>query len=123
MSEIILKANEIPIDLAEYFEPTEPGTSSVFTINTQPFRQAHFSVMPTKLVEPCILAGSRQGDVVLDPFAGAGTVLLVASHFSRSWLGIELNSDYVSLAKQRLSTVQPYLWEDSSVHLPPTTSK
>ena len=119
MSEIILRANEIPIDLAEFFEPTGPDTSSVFTINTQPFRQAHFSVMPQKLVEPCICAGSRPGDIVLDPFAGAGTVLLVASHFSRKWLGIELNPDYISLAKQRMSTVQPRLWEDSSIHLPP----
>jgi DNA modification methylase len=58
----------------EWNNPLGRNRRSVWTIATEPCRAAHFAVMPTKLVEPCILAGSRVGDLVLDPFAGAGTV-------------------------------------------------
>lgn len=82
-----------------------PGRNkrSVWSIATQPSHVgSHFAVMPTKLVEPCILAGSRPGDTVLDPFCGAATVLLVASQLERSSIGIELNPDYIALAHKRI---------------------
>ena len=75
---------------------------SVWNIATQPFPEAHFAVMPEKLVEPCVLAGSREGDIVLDPFAGAGTVPYVAKEFQRQYIGIELNAEYIKIAEKRL---------------------
>lgn len=58
--------------------------------------------MPEALVEPCILAGSREGDVVLDPFAGSGTVGVVALRHNRRFVGLDLNKSYVKMAAQRI---------------------
>lgn len=76
---------------------------SVWTINNKPFHGAHFAVFPEALVEPMVQAGSPQGGIVLDPFAGAGTTLLVAKKLGRRYLGIELNPEYVEIARQRLA--------------------
>ncbi|WBX91607.1 DNA-methyltransferase [Achromobacter mucicolens] len=70
---------------------------SVWTIPTQAYDGAHFATFPESLVEPCILAGSRPGDLVFDPFMGSGTVGSVAQRLGRRWLGAELNPDYLSL--------------------------
>jgi len=78
----------------------------VWTINTQPFRGAHFAVMPEKLVDPCILAGSKQGDIVLDPFAGSGTVGVVAYKHGREFVGVELNMEYIKIAEKRIQDIQ-----------------
>lgn len=75
---------------------------SVWQIVTQPYREAHFATFPEKLVEPCVLAGSRTGDLVLDPFAGSGTTLKVAQRLGRRGVGIDLNPDYLRLAQQRV---------------------
>jgi site-specific DNA-methyltransferase (cytosine-N4-specific) len=80
---------------------------SVWTINTKPFRGAHFAVMPEALVEPCILAGSRKDDLILDPFTGSGTVGVVALRHGRNFIGTELNPDYAEIAHQRISHDQP----------------
>lgn len=69
----------------------------VWTIATHPYAAAHFATFPPKLIEPCILAGCPAGGVVLDPFAGAGTTLLVAKNHGRASVGIELNRDYCDL--------------------------
>ncbi|WP_231642955.1 DNA-methyltransferase [Ralstonia syzygii] len=74
---------------------------SVWTIATTPFKGAHFAVMPEELVEPCILAGSRAGDIVFDPFMGSGTVAAVAQRLGRHWLGAELNPKYIALQAER----------------------
>ena len=74
---------------------------SVWTVATQPYSEAHFATFPPKLIEPCILAGSKPGDVVLDPFGGSGTVGQVAESLGRQWLLIELNPAYAELAKDR----------------------
>jgi DNA modification methylase len=79
---------------------------SVWTIPTQPFKEAHFATFPPALVEPCIRAGSRPGDTVLDPFLGAGTTALVAEREGRQWIGCELNPDYAAIAERRLRGVQ-----------------
>lgn len=76
---------------------------SVWTVATAPYAGAHFAVMPEALVEPCILAGSRPGDVVLDPFMGSGTVGAVAQRLGRRWLGAELNPEYITLQAERTS--------------------
>lgn len=74
---------------------------SVWTVPTQPFSGAHFATFPEKLIEPCILAGSRPGDIVFDPFMGAGTVGAVAARLGRRWLGAEINASYVDMQKPR----------------------
>lgn len=76
---------------------------SVWTVTTRPFKGAHFATFPTQLIEPCILAGSKQGDTILDPFFGAGTTGLVAQRHNRKWIGCELNPDYAAIAQQRLN--------------------
>jgi DNA modification methylase len=76
---------------------------SVWTVATQPFPGAHFATFPPKLIEPCILAGSRPGDVVLDPFAGAGTTGVVALQHGRGFVGIELNAEYAAMARERIA--------------------
>ena len=74
---------------------------SVWTVATQPYSEAHFATFPPDLIEPCILAGSRPGDTVLDPFFGSGTVGEVAENLGRKWIGCELNADYIKLAEKR----------------------
>lgn len=76
---------------------------SVWTIKTQPNPDAHFATFPMKLVEPCVKAGSRVNDLVLDPFAGSGTTGLVAMRLGRRFVGIELNPAYVTLAERDLA--------------------
>lgn len=76
---------------------------TVWTITPKPFKGAHFAVMPPALVEPCILAGSRPGDLVLDPFNGAGTVGVVALTHGRRYVGIELNPEYAAMARERIT--------------------
>ena len=80
---------------------------SVWTVNTKPFKGAHFAVMPEALVEPCVLAGSKTGDTVLDPFAGSGTVGVVALRHGRNFVGVELNNEYASLAESRIRDDNP----------------
>lgn len=81
---------------------------SVWTIPTRGYSGAHFATMPPALVEPCILAGSRKGDTILDPFAGSGTVGAVAIQYGRKFVGCELNADYIKLAKRRIQDSDPH---------------
>ena len=80
---------------------------SVWTVATKPYAEAHFATYPTKLIEPCILAGSPVGGVVFDPFTGSGTTALVALTNNRSYIGTELNPEYIRIAENRLSAIQP----------------
>jgi DNA modification methylase len=76
---------------------------TVWTVPTQPFPGAHFAVMPEALVEPCVLAGSSAGDLVLDPFSGSGTVGVVALRHGRRFIGFELNAAYCEMARRRIA--------------------
>ena len=78
----------------------------VWSVPTQAVKEAHFATYPEKLIEPCILAGSRVGGVVLDPFFGSGTTGLVSARLNRKYLGIELNEEYVEICNRRTSNVQ-----------------
>jgi DNA modification methylase len=80
---------------------------SVWTVTTKPFKGAHFAVYPPELIEPCIMSGSKIGDVVLDPFMGSGTTAAVAQRLNRLYLGCELNTEYAALQTERLK--QPSL--------------
>ncbi len=75
---------------------------SVWTVKTEPINEAHFATFPTKLIEPCILAGSKAGDFVIDPFFGSGTTGLVAALHGRNFIGIELKPEYITIARKRL---------------------
>ncbi|OJB48756.1 DNA methyltransferase [Burkholderia ubonensis] len=95
---------------AEYRVDTGDGRRmrrSVWTIATQPFAAAHFATFPEALVEPCVLAGSRPGDVVFDPFFGSGTTGQVSQRLGRHFVGFELNPGYERLQRNRLQ--QPAL--------------
>ena len=74
---------------------------SVWTINTKPYKEAHFAVFPPKIPELCIKAGTSEGDTVLDPFFGSGTTGWIAQRLGRKWIGIELNPEYVKIAEKR----------------------
>jgi len=79
---------------------------TVWSINTEPCPEAHFAVFPRALVRPCVEAGTRPGDVVLDPFYGAGTVGMVAEELGRLCVGIELKPEFIKIAERRTSSVQ-----------------
>lgn len=79
---------------------------SVWSVTTRPYKGAHFATFPPDLIEPCILAGSKPNDIVLDPFMGSGTTAQVASQFGRQYLGCELNPDYEQLQRERLKQPQ-----------------
>ena len=80
----------------------------VWTINTSTYKGAHFAVFPEEIPTYCILAGSNEGDTVLDPFMGSGTTAVVAKKLFREWVGIELNPEYSKIIKERTS--QLGLW-------------
>lgn len=75
---------------------------TVWNVNTMPFSDAHFATFPSGLIEPCILASTKAEDFVLDPFFGSGTVGAVCQEFKRRFIGVELNNEYVKIAKKRL---------------------
>lgn len=84
---------------------------TVWTVAGKPFKGAHFATFPPALIEPCILAGSRLGDTVLDPFGGAGTTGLVADRLGRSSVLIELNPEYAEMARRRIADDAPLFAE------------
>ena len=75
---------------------------SVWTVNKKPYKGAHFATYPRELIEPCIRAGSKRGDVILDPFMGSGTTAMTAKELGRFYLGCELHEDYGDLITKRL---------------------
>ena len=79
---------------------------SVWTVNTQPYSEAHFATYPTKLIRPCIKAGCPKGGVVLDPFGGSGTTAEVANELQRDAILCELSPEYCALIEKRLSLTQ-----------------
>ena len=83
--------------------PPTRNRRSVWTIPTKPYSGAHFATMPEELVEPCVLAGSKPGDTVLDPFGGAGTTGLVANKWGRNAILCELNPEYIKIIESRIA--------------------
>ena len=80
---------------------------SVWTVTTKPYRGAHFACFPPDLIEPCILAGSEEGDIILDPFMGSGTTAMVAKSLGRDYIGCELHEDYGKLIEKRVEKYHP----------------
>lgn len=105
---LLSKSEKYYYDYQAIMEPTSSGKGkrnkrSVWIVNTEPYPGAHFATFPPALIVPCVLAGSKPGDIVLDPFLGSGTTGLVALQNARTFIGIELNPEYCEMAAQRLS--------------------
>ena len=87
------------------FHPQGRNKRTVWNVPLSKFRGAHFAVFPEQLIEPCILAGSPEGGMVLDPFVGSGTTALVAKKNFRHYVGIELSQEYYKMSSDRLSSL------------------
>ncbi len=97
-----LRSQPDPVDqMGDRWCPTNRNKRSVWSVPINPYREAHSATFPPDLIKPCILAGTRPGDTVLDPFAGSGTTGAVALELGRKALLIELNPDYVKLIERR----------------------
>lgn len=84
------------------FHPKGRNKRTVWSIPLSKFREAHFAVFPQALVETCIKAGCPDNGVVLDPFCGSGTTLLVAAELGRKYVGIDCSKEYCEMSRQRL---------------------
>lgn len=94
------------------YRGTPTGTRNkrdVWWLGPEPFPEAHFAVFPSALVEPCVLAGCPEGGTVIDPFCGSGTTGMVALRHGRQFIGIELNPEYVAMARRRIEGDAPLL--------------
>ena len=80
---------------------------SVWSVTNKPYKGSHFAVFPPDLIEPCILAGSEEGDCVVDPFMGSGTTAMVAKALGRDYIGCELHEDYGNLIQKRIGEYKP----------------
>ena len=96
------KSEQYHYDPSAIRGPNGRNLRTVWDINTLPYKEAHFATFPPALVAPCIALGSEPGDLILDPFLGSGTTAAVAQQMGRRFLGIELNPEYVEIAKRRL---------------------
>ena len=92
---------------------------SVWSVTKKPYKGAHFATYPPDLIEPCILAGSEKGDIVLDPFMGSGTTAMVAKSLGRDYIGCELHKDYGYLIQKRVEEYHPVeeVSQQSSVNI------
>lgn len=93
----------------EWEENPMKNKRSVWTVPTKAYKGAHFATFPTDLIDPCVLAGSQESDLVLDPFAGSGTTGVVALRHNRNFIGCELNPEYAQMARDRIRDDMPLL--------------
>lgn len=105
---LMSKSEKYHYDSEVIKEPTKENNGlrnrrTIWSINTEGFKDAHFAVFPPALVQPCILAGSKPNSLVLDPFFGSGTVGEVCIELGRRCVGIELNPEYAEIARKRLA--------------------
>ena len=99
---LLSKNQNYYFDVDAIKEPTR-RKRSVWNIQNKPYRGAHFAVYPPELIEPCIKAGSEEGDIVLDPSMGSGTTAVVSKSLGRHYIGCELHEEYGKLIQKRLS--------------------
>ena len=109
---LLTKKRDYYFDVDSIKIPTVDGEGmkrrkSVWEVQTKPYKDAHFAVYPPELIEPCILAGSERGDIILDPFMGSGTTAAVAKSLGRNYIGCELHEDYGKLIKKRVDEYEP----------------
>jgi DNA modification methylase len=111
---LLSKSEQYYYDSRSVMEPSNGNGKlrnrrTVWGVNTEPFPEAHFATFPPALVAPCLEAGSRPDDLILDPFFGSGTVGLVCRRLRRRFIGIELKPEYAEIARKRLARSCP-LW-------------
>ena len=109
---LLTKKRDYYFDVDSIKIPTVDGEGmkrrkSVWEVQTKPYKDAHFAVYPPELIEPCIIAGSEKGDIILDPFMGSGTTAAVAKSLGRNYIGCELHEDYGKLIKKRVDEYEP----------------
>ena len=80
---------------------------SVWSVTKKPYKGAHFATFPPELIEPCVKAGSQEGDIILDPFMGSGTTATVAKSLNRDYIGCELHEEYGTLIQKRIQDYVP----------------
>jgi DNA modification methylase len=97
----------VPVTTGDETQTHIGGKCSCEYYRTVTEEMSHFATFPEALIEPCILAGSKPGDTVLDPFNGSGTTGAVAIRHQRNYIGVELNPAYVELAEKRIGAVAP----------------
>ncbi len=102
---LLSKREQYYYDRNSILEVNGRNKRSVWNVNTVPLSLAHAATFPPALIRPCILASTRPGDYVLDPFFGSGTVGLVCEETGRNYLGIELHAEYVRIAAERLGAL------------------
>ena len=88
---------------------TKKNKRSVWSVTKKPYKGAHFATFPPELIEPCIKAGSEDGDIILDPFMGSGTTAMVSKMLDRHYIGCELHEDYGNLIQERVPINVSYL--------------
>ena len=98
---------------------------AVWSITLKPYSGAHFATFPPELPRRCILAGSKEGDIILDPFAGAGTTLMAAKYLGRKYIGIELSKEYITLINKRIAqeTITDFFYTQNSTEFCPVTQE
>jgi DNA modification methylase len=95
--------------------PTETRNKrTVWSVSPENFKEAHFATFPEKLIQPCIMAGSKEGDTVLDPFFGAGTTGVVCKRLARNYIGCELNPEYIQIAERRIGGISDSLFSQAA---------
>jgi|TARA_Y100000033_G_C2733755_1_gene104785 DNA modification methylase len=119
---LLSKSQNYYFDVNSIKVPTVDGNQlkrrkSVWEVKTKPYKGAHFAVYPSELIIPTILAGSEEGDIILDPFMGSGTTAAVAKSLKRDYLGCELHDDYDALIHKRVSEVSETVTVDKSTLL------
>ena len=97
-SNVACHRNDRPEDS---WDTSKRNKRSVWTVSTKPDKEAHFATYPPDLIEPCIIAGSKTDDIILDPFMGSGTTAAVAQRLGRKWLGCELNPSYLKIQTRK----------------------
>jgi site-specific DNA-methyltransferase (cytosine-N4-specific) len=106
---LLTKSEHYFYDNKSVMEVTNTNMRSVWDINTFPFPEAHFATFPPSLVERCLLLSTVPSDIVCDPFLGSGTVGMVAAQYGRAFLGVELNPQYVEIARKRINQLNSLL--------------
>ena len=101
------------------YNPDGRNKRSVWTVPTEPYAEAHFATFPSDLIKPCILAGSRPDDTILDPFGGSGTTGAVAIELGRKAILIELNPAYIPLIKKRCAITPGFQFMNPSEDVKP----
>ncbi len=104
------KTSRAESDGSEFYHPQGRNKRTVWKVTTKPYKEAHFATYPEDLIEPMIKAGCPEQGIVLDPFIGSGTTAVVAKKQNKNYIGIELNSEYIKLAEDRIKAVPESLF-------------